>query len=68
MLRRTDVQWNHNTVYNNLWNDQSKVSLYDEDKIAIQIVINCSGKSCPEEDAQESLGISFRHIETKYEK
>jgi len=60
MIRRTDMQWNHNTIYTNLWHDNSKVKLVDEDKLAIQIRISWDIEFFNGDDIRDLFDISFQ--------
>ena len=66
MIRRNDVQWNHNTIYTNLGDDQSKVKLIDGDKLAIQIIISSPSEFYNGDDIRELFTISFNHSSRYY--
>ena len=65
MFKRTDVQWNHNTYYTNLWTDDTKVALKDSDRIAIRIRIDCIDTIYEGDDIRDILNITFTH-QTQY--
>ena len=67
MLQRTEVQWNQNVYYKNLWNDTTLVPLTDSDKLALKVSIVSSDIVYSGDDIRDVLNISFYHTSRSYQ-
>ena len=56
------MQWNHNTIYTNLSDENSKVRLIDEDRLAIQVSIECQSSFFDGDDIRDIFNITFYHV------
>ena len=66
LFKRTDVQWNHNTFYTNLWSDNTKFNLTEKDQIALKLRIKYSPGLYSGDDILDAINISFYHSSQFY--
>ena len=59
MFRRNDVQWNHNTVYSDLLTDTTKVTIQEEDFLAIMVYLQATDNVYDGDDLRDVMSISF---------
>ena len=66
MLSRSEVQWNHNNIYTNLWDDNTKVTIEESDQIAFKISIRVNRHLYTGDDIRDIVDINFLHLSKYY--
>ena len=61
MLSKSEVQWNHNTIYTNLWNDNTKVNIEESDGISFKVDLRINKDLYSGDDLRDILNITFYH-------
>ena len=66
MVSRSDVQLNQNTVYSNLWEDNTKVAIKESDMIAFKLDFIFYHHTDPD-DLRDVLDITLSHRSQYYD-
>jgi len=59
MFSKSEVQWNHNTIYTNLWDDNTRVAIEESDQIAFKVSIDVRETLYSGSDIRDILNITF---------
>ena len=66
MVSRSETQINQNIVYNDLWNDKTKITINEEDQIAFRVVIKWDEDKYNGDDIRDVMNITFYHQSRGY--